>query len=331
MACRPSRQSVISHILPLAVVVGLAAGTLGVCPAQAMVPRLANPDVPPGPTAVMASTDQDPGETANPTDPTWEHILQVIADLKASPPAEPVVCLLGGSASRECTVSDKVWAAQVKALGTTALTYNMGSRNRTLAENVALMEALPKNQLNMIVFIGVNVNRFVASGTRPVSITLPAPVFPLPPFTPHRYSQDRILSVADKRDEVSYWAASRYPIFQANYDTCRMMLERLIVVCKARGLHPVLVEEPRDMAIIGHALDAPISCYRSICRTLSVKYSIPFLSGFVEAANLTNGDFYDIWHIVQSGRVKWQRLLSEKTAELLQLYGLGLARSVVVR
>ncbi len=107
--------------------------------------------------------------------------------------------------------------------------------------------------------------------------------------------------MSEKRAQVSYWMSTRYPLFQANYDTGRMMLERLIVVCKARGLHPVLFEEPRDMAIIGHALDAPFSRYRSTCRTLSLKYSIPFLGGFVGAANLANGDFYDIWHIARAG------------------------------
>lgn len=81
------------------------------------------------------------------------------------------------------------------------------------------------------------------------------------------------------------------------------------------------------MAIIGHTMDAPLSRVTSTCCTLSVKYSIPFLGGFAGAAHVANDDFYDLWHVREAGRIKWQRVLSEKTAELLQLYGLGSARS----
>ena len=47
----------------------------------------------------------------------WAHAQQVVAALKAKPPKVPVVYLLGGSAARECTISDASWAAQVKRLG----------------------------------------------------------------------------------------------------------------------------------------------------------------------------------------------------------------------
>jgi hypothetical protein len=326
MVCLRSRRSAISSILSraLAALQGTAgllalAALLSVSSAQATALRFANADPRPSLAADRVSGVQDSWK-----DP-WIHDLQVIADLKASPSAEPVVCLLGGSSARECTISDEAWAAQVQELGESALTYNLGSSDRTFAQDVALMEALPRGQLNMIVFIGMSAPG-MARAEASVSITLPAPTFPLPPWSQHYAVVDTTLPVLQKLAQVSSWMADGYPALQANYGTARMMLERLIVGCKARGLHPVLVDLPQDTAIIGHAMDAPISRCGSTCRALSVKYSIPYLGGLADAANLANGDFYDLWHIHASGRVKWQRLLSEKTAELLQLYGLGSAR-----
>jgi hypothetical protein len=44
---------------------------------------------------------------------------------------------------------------------------------------------------------------------------------------------------------------------------------------------------------------------------------------FVAAADLRDGDFYDLWHLVEPGRAKWQALLSARTATLLLRYGAG--------
>jgi hypothetical protein len=323
---RPHRRIVLLRVLPRAAVVALATASilvvvlLCVCPAQATALRRALRDRRPGLVADGAPAKQD----------DFHHDLQVIANLMADPPAEPVVCLLGGSAARECTISEQVWAAQVQALGATALTYDLGWAVQTFAEEVWLMEALPSGQLDGIVFIGISVGGFTRPQTSN-SFPLPEPVFPLPPWVQHLYSQGYILPVSKKRTQAREWMENRYPLFQANFSASRRMLEQLITVCKSRGLHPVLVETPRNMAIIGRTLDAPISRVESTCRALSIKYSIPFLSGFVGSANLANGDFYDLWHIVEPGRVKWQRLLSEKTAQLLQLYDLGSARSGVAQ
>ena len=319
----PYRRIVLLRVLWRAVAAALAtasvlavAALLGVCPAQATALRLAKCDVQPGVV----------GGGTRAVDDSWDHDLQVIANIKAYPPAEPVVCLLGGSAARECIIGDMSWAAQVQALGATALTYDLGSTGRTFALDAALMENLPSGQLDMIVFIGISVSEFSIverSDTLPPPYALPTPTFPAPPWQQHMYGPSNNLPVAQKRALVSQWIANNSSFFQADFSANRRMLKRLITVCKSRGLHPVLVETPRNMAIIGHRMDAPLSRVRRTCRALSAKYSIPFLSGFVGATHLANGDFHDLWHIVRPGRVKWQRLLSKKTAELLQRYDLS--------
>jgi len=255
----------------------------------------------------------------------WSHALQVVANLKAQPPAEPIVCLLGGSAARESTISDASWAAQVKDLGGPSVAaYNLGSGNRTLAQDVELIKELPKTR--GIVYIGINVGRFTAPPSHP-TLDFPKPTASLPPYRQHRYSQSRILSVAKKEELLRKWLAERYPVFKANYATCLRTLDKLVATSKSRGLHPVLLELPRDTQVIGAALDAPVARFTASCRALAKKHDVPWVS-FVSAARLPNADFYDLWHLVEPGRKVWQRLLSEKTVTLLDKYGLETSEPV---
>ncbi len=285
----------------------VAAALLGACSAPATTSRAAATGAPPGSSGAGGSSD-------------WAHVLQVVANLKAQPPAAPVICLLGGSAARECTIDDASWSARVAKLGGPAVVaYNLGSRNRTLAQDVELVQALPKTR--GIVYIGINVGRFTAPPSDP-SLDLPEPTQSLPPYRQHHYSQSKILSVAKKRALLKAWLAKRYPEFKKNYASNLTTLEQLIVACKAQDLRPVLLELPRDTAIVEHSLDAPVARYTSGCRALAKKHGVPWVS-FVSAARLPNADFYDLWHLVEPGRTVWQRFLSANTVGLLEKYGMS--------
>ena len=250
----------------------------------------------------------------------WAHALQVVANLQADPPDKPVVLLFGGSAARESTVSDASWRAQIEDEGGPATAaYNLGSRNRTAAQTLALVQALPK--VPTIIYLGVNLGAFT-SAQKTAKITLPDPVTPLPAYQQHQYSESHILSTAQKQAAVQNWLTKRYPVFKANLPTSAAVLERIIKVCKVRHLRPVLFDLPRDTAVIGGQLDAPIARYRKACQALAKKYDIPYVS-LVSRAKLPNGDFYDLWHLVEPGRTVWQQLLSKETAALLREYGYG--------
>ena len=264
--------------------------------------------------------------TAKASDPAggggndWRHVLQVVANLKAHPPAEPLVVLLGGSAARESTVSDADWAAQIAADGGHAVAaYNLGSRNRTLAQDVALVKLLPKGPA--IVYIGINLGRFTSAPSAP-TIKLPEPDASLPPYDQHQYTQTDIKSAAQKAALVSAWLSDRYPFFKANYATSLKTLSALVAACKDRGFKPVLLELPRDTAIIGRSLDAPTSKFTTDCKKLARSAGAPWVS-FVARAKLPDGDFYDLWHLVEPGREVWQKLLSQQTASLLKQYGMA--------
>jgi hypothetical protein len=254
----------------------------------------------------------------------WTRIMKALGYMQAVAPTKPVVVLLGGSAARESTISDASWRDQIQASpnnGPATLAWNMGSRNRTMAQNVAIVKALPKGA-QAIVFIGVNLGSFT-SAQKSATIALPSPLPAKEPDLqqPHQYSTSTgILSTTRKKALVQDWLGDRYPVFKRNFGTSAGVLETLIKVCQTRGYKPVLFELPRDTAVIGTSLGAPSTRFRDKCKALATKYQIPWVSQ-VSAARLPNSSFYDLWHLVEPGRTTWQDLLSARTTALLKQYG----------
>jgi hypothetical protein len=282
---------------------GLAALTVAAAPAATLSPGLPAPR----------------GEELRGTDygRDWQHCVQVVANLRAKRPEVPLVVLLGGSAARECTVLDDHWERQIeRRSGYVVDAYNLGSKHRSYAQDLAFVKLLPST-VPTIVYIGVNLGRFCLP-VRPASIRLPE-ARPLPRYPQHVYSKSRIQSVSQKRYYVSYWLSRRYPEFRAHYKGELVMLEKIIRACRRRHLRVVLLDLPRDLPTIGRSFDGPVSRYHSGCSRLARKWNIPWLH-FNAAARFRSRDFFDIFHLVEPGRVKYQSILSDKTIRLLKKY-----------
>jgi hypothetical protein len=252
----------------------------------------------------------------------WSRVVSAIGYMQAVTPTKPVVVLLGGSAARESTISDASWRDQIVSKGgPSVLAWNMGSRNRTMAQNLAIVKSLPES-IQAIVYIGINLGSFT-SAQKSATIALPSPLPTTSPklSQPHQYStRTGILSTARKKTLVQDWLTDRYPVFKRNFSTNAGVLRDLIELCKERGYRPVLFELPRNTAVIGSSMSAPTTRFRDRCKALAKEYEIPWLS-LVSAARLPNRDFYDLWHLVEPGRKVWQNLLSARTAALLEQYG----------
>jgi len=293
---------------------GLAALTLVAAPAQAAG------DASPAASAGALSALRAPlGEELRGADygKDWQHCVQVVANLRAEEPAVPLVVLLGGSSARECTVLDEHWELQIeRRSGYVVDAYNLGSKHRTYAQDLEFVKLLPKG-VPTIVYIGVNLGRFCIP-PRDATVSLPS-AGPLPRYLQHVYSQSRIQSWTEKRYYVRYWLQRRYPEFRANYAGELTMLQRIIRACKRRHLRVALLDLPRDLPVIGSSFDAPVSRYHDGCSRLARGWSIPWLH-FVGAAGFRDRDFFDIFHLVEPGRVKYQSILSDKTIGLLKEY-----------
>jgi hypothetical protein len=256
----------------------------------------------------------------------WGRVLAALAYMRAETPTKPVVVLLGGSAARESTISDASWRSQIVAKGgPQTLAWNMGSRNRTMAQNLAIVKKLPK--VPTIIYVGVNLGSFT-SPQKSASISLPSPApgadeIPLQQY--HAYTASKIFSTKKKKTLVRVWLADRYPVYKANFSNNAALLEKLIRACAdvkdengKRLFRPVLLELPRNSAVIGRSLNAPTTKYRDKCKQLAAKYKIKWVP---QLASLPNSNYYDLWHLVEPGRKVWQSKLSAKTATLLEQYG----------
>ena len=265
----------------------------------------------------------------------WQHCTQVLADLRAAPPhGTPLVVLLGGSAARECTISDASWAAGIatraaftgRFAGPVNVTAcNLSSTLRSFSLDRAMIGYLPRS-VPTLVYIGVNLGEF-ARGNGSTAFTLPRPVETLPPYDQHSYSlAGGIESCADKHHAVEEWLAQRWPGYRYHYRANLLRLEAILKMCQGTQIHPVLLDLPRDTAVIGHALDKPVSAYQRDCARLARQYDVPWVH-FVERAHLVNRDFYDLFHLVEPGRVQYQRLLAANTVALLARYDMVAASS----
>jgi hypothetical protein len=141
-------------------------------------------------------------------------------------------------------------------------------------------------------------------------------------FVQHHYSLKRVLSAAKKRSLVDRWLQRRHPMFKGNLSFNLAMLEQILRRSRERGVRPVLVELPTNSQIIGDRLDAVVAQYRRPVQALATKYGVPYLDFNAQAA-IPNGDFYDLSHLVEPGRVIWQRQLARELVKLLGPSGDG--------
>ncbi len=266
-----------------------------------------------------AGIDLDPSaaEIAYPPSPRsdWYHILAVLEELRERPPTRQLVVLLAGSSGRECTVSDESWAADVRDLGGLAVAYNLSSRNKTFTHDLDLVRLLPRTRT--LVFIGVNLGRFTVSPD--VQARGPATLPDDLEFShnQHHYARRVILSPEEKQLAIDEWMTKRSALYGERCAANRAVLGEVVRVCLARGYEPVLLELPRDKEAIGDRLDDPIDRYQRGCRAVAEEYGIPYVD-FIDEADLATTDFYDLAHLVESGYVKWQRLLARTAVGFLE-------------
>jgi hypothetical protein len=290
----------------------LAAGATG---------RGGDADAAGGPASAAATVFDDASARRRETNWDWPQVTQIVANLRAQHPARPLVVLLGGSSARESTFADDVWSAQIERRGGYPVeAHNLASKHRTFAIDLELVKLLPRD-VPTIVYIGINLGQFCAPRRYP-TLSLPDPD---PSFVPEErniYSSAHIQTSAEKRGWVRTWLQLRWPRFRENFADNRGVLERVVQACLRRGLHPVLLDLPRDLPLIGHSFDTPVGMYSATCERLSRRYRIPFLH-FVGDVRLVDRDFFDIFHVVETGRAKYQRALSDETIRLLGKYGMA--------
>ena len=230
-----------------------------------------------------------------------------------------MVYYLGDSTARESLVSEASWTRQLRRLGAHSVrAYILAGHGQTFAMDARLMRALPQSR--GLAMIGVSLSRFIGPPVRG-SAAHPAEFPPgkaprLSPWRQHLYDRRSIMTPAEKLGRVEHWGRSRTPAFHRYRAANLRALGELIAVCKARGLRPVLVELPLDVAAVGHRLDRQRASLSKGCRAVAARHGVVFLS-FKVAPHVPSRAFYDISHMVRAGSAMWQAGLSRWVIRLL--------------
>ena len=238
----------------------------------------------------------------------WAHGIQVVNWLRYRTPRRHVVYLLGGSASRESIISEANWSQQLAALsGKATSAWVLSSKCQSFEEDRRLVTALPRQR--GVVVINVGLSRFLTAH-KPSTVSHTA-VRTQPPggWYQHHYDLRFPLSLAVQRELVREWVRDRSRLFAPRYPAKLADLEAVVEACLSRGLHPVLLDMPLNVVAVGHAFDDARALYREGCKALAEEQGIPYLR-FGSSIGLHANDFYDLWHLLPSGRATWQSKLS---------------------
>ena len=93
-------------------------------------------------------------------------------------------------------------------------------------------------------------------------------------------------------------------------------LDRLLELCRAKGLRPVLLELPLDVRVVGRRLDAARRSYRAGLRRVARRHDAEFVS-LRRPVALPTPYYWDLMHLLPPGSRVWQSRLSDALVPLL--------------
>jgi hypothetical protein len=276
----------------------------------------------------------------------WQHTWEVVQFAtalqdQAVPPHGAMVYYLGDSIARESTVSDAKWTdmlgAKAKRAGKVpAFGYTVAGHNQTFGMDETIVEGLPPTQAGQpagILLIGVGISRFIGPPTPLQPFPLdPTPSGQLPrlsPWNQHHYDGRAPLPTARKRELVQRWMDRRWAGFKRNKAANFAALRRIIIAAQAKGLRPVLLDLPLNVAVVGHGLDKPRAAIRAGCTELAKMPRVRYVR-FNDSIGLPSADFWDLHHLLEPGYKLWQARLSGELVRLLPARSAGSARPIAL-
>lgn len=261
---------------------------------------------------------------------TWEVVrLAAYQQSRPEPPGGVSVYYLGDSIGRESTISDASWTRLLKRKAAAAGRIPVSSargvagHNQTFGMDETIVRGLPptpERQPRGIVLIGVGISRFIGppAPMDPAALEPPPPGQepPLSPWVQHRYDGRAPLSLARKRELVPRWMERRWDGFVANKRDNVREIQRLVDLCKGKGLRPILLDLPLDLRIAGPGLARPRTAIRTAMDSLAERNRIRYLH-FNGSLDLPSSSFWDLHHLLRPGYERWQARLSAELVKAL--------------
>jgi hypothetical protein len=144
-------------------------------------------------------------------------------------------------------------------------------------------------------------------------------------YIQHQYTLSGIHTPGQKERMVAKWNADRYPVFHRNLAYNLAMLEQLVARCEQRGVHAVIVELPLNEDVVKGRFDKALAEYRVPVQALARERGVPYVD-FNHDVAIPSADFHDLSHLVEPGRVLWQKRLAEELVALLGADAAGSGR-----
>ena len=149
---------------------------------------------------------------------------------------------------------------------------------------------------------------------------------PQRPYVSHKYTIAEVRTAAQKEAMVRLWLAKRYPVFRQNLQFNLALVRQILISCRQRGVHAVLLELPQNSEAVRGRFGTAVNAYQVPLHKLAAEFGVPYLD-FNAAAAVPSGDFFDLSHLVEPGRVIWQRRLAQELAALMGPDGRGVKSS----
>jgi hypothetical protein len=259
----------------------------------------------------------------------WRHAWEVVQLVRLRPPRGTPIFYFGDSTARESTVRDAGWTLQLRrraaAAGktTAAVVFTLASHGQTFRMDGQLLAAMPARGTRAprgIAVIGVGLSRFIGPPVRRRPAAVDPPAAGTPPvvhrWIHHLYTDRPPLPLSRKHELVPRWMARRWDGFRRNRSANLRAVARLLELCRAKGLHPVLLEMPLDVRVVGDRLDRARGAYRLAVRRLGRRSHARYLS-LQSASPLPTSSFWDLMHLLPPGSRVWQSRLSDQLVRLL--------------
>ena len=300
--------------LALALVLALATALwpAGSRPGPGRRPRLATSTATPssswaGPTGTTPSTSSPPSTRRRPRS-------------RSS-------CSLGGSAARECTVSDADWAAQVDRRGgpeVVDLQHRLAQPDLLRGRRPG--EGLPRGPDHRLHRRQHGPLHLAVHHQGRPAHARPGEVRQL--HSQHHYSQARILTPGAEEGPHPRLARrgatrSSRPATPTTWDSSSASSAPASGAASTPSCSTCRATWPSSVT----PSTGPIERYHRGCKALATRVRRAVRQLRRRGASLVNRDFFDLAHLVEPGRVKFQRLLSDKTVRLLERYDMMPTRS----
>jgi hypothetical protein len=141
------------------------------------------------------------------------------------------------------------------------------------------------------------------------------------PYAHHYWQKGErgALPLAKRRNVLSVLARDQR-LYEQNADYNFTVLREILRLAQERGFSVVLWDQPLNGSAAGPDWAGVVPAYRKRAEALAREAGVPYIHP-AEVAGLEDGDFADLFHLLDRGRLKWQPSFAKQVTEAISLLG----------